>query len=163
MILIAIGANLSGPDGAGPLQSCKAAADAVRALPGLTFVAQSRWYRSAAVPVSDQPDYCNGVMRFSGSLSPLALLHDLQSIETRFGRVRSVPNAARTLDLDLIDLNGVVLHLPQLVLPHPRAHERAFVLTPLQDVAPAWVHPRLGQDVGSLRAALQGAEIDLWR
>lgn len=162
MILIAIGANLPGAGGASPLKSCEAAALAVRALSGLTFVAQSRWYRSAAVPVSDQPDYCNGVMRFEGNPSPLALLHELQLIETRFGRMRSVPNAARTLDLDLIDVNAAILNLPALRLPHPRAHERAFVLAPLQDVAPAWVHPTLGQDVAALRAALPEQEIALW-
>lgn len=163
MILIAIGANLPGAGGASPLENCEAAALAVRALSGLTFVAQSRWYRSVAVPVSDQPDYCNGVMRFTGSPSPLALLHELQLIEARFGRERSVPNAARTLDLDLIDLNGSVLDLPTLRLPHPRAHERAFVLAPLQDIVPAWIHPTLGQDVASLRAALPAQEIALWR
>jgi 2-amino-4-hydroxy-6-hydroxymethyldihydropteridine diphosphokinase len=78
----------------------------------------------------------------------------LQAIEARAGRVRGLPNAARTLDLDIIDLNGLVRDAPDPVLPHPRAHLRGFVLLPLADVAPAWVHPRLTVGVAALLAAL---------
>jgi 2-amino-4-hydroxy-6-hydroxymethyldihydropteridine diphosphokinase len=154
MILIAIGANLPGPDGAGPRATCAAAAEALRSLPNLRLLALSRWYETAPEPPSGQPWYINGVARLEGSADPAALLAALQAIEHRAGRVRSVANAARTLDLDLIDLNGTVRDAPDPVLPHPRAHLRCFVLRPLLDVAPGWVHPRLGTTARALAAGL---------
>jgi 2-amino-4-hydroxy-6-hydroxymethyldihydropteridine diphosphokinase len=154
MILIAIGANLPGRDGASPLATCRAAAEALRALPGLRLLGVSAWYRSAPIPPSGQPDYVNGVAALEGSAEPAGLLAGLQAIEARAGRVRGLPNAARTLDLDIIDLNGLVRDAPDPVLPHPRAHLRGFVLLPLADVAPAWVHPRLTVGVAALLAAL---------
>ena len=148
MILIAIGANLAGPDGAPPLTTCRAAARALAELPGLRAAAVSRWYETAPVPPSDQPNYINGVARLErvpgATFSPESLLASLQAIEDRFGRRRAEPNAARTLDLDLIDLDGLVREAPDPILPHPRAHMRAFVLLPLLDVAPGWVHPARG-------------------
>lgn len=162
MILIAIGANLPGENGASALATCEAAVVEICAIPGLTLRALSPWYRSQAIPVSDQPDYCNGVIRLSGDIAPQALLQALQEIEVRFGRTRSVPNAARTLDLDIIDVRGVVSGEPNLVLPHPRAHERAFVLWPLRDVAPGWHHPVLCRSVATLVASLPPQNIKLW-
>jgi 2-amino-4-hydroxy-6-hydroxymethyldihydropteridine diphosphokinase len=162
MILIAIGANLPGKNGAPPLEACEAAAEAIRAIPGLGFVAQSPWYRSKAVPVSSQPDYCNGMIRMSGEISPVDLLRELHKIEARFGRERSEPNAARTLDLDIIDMDGLVRATPDPVLPHPRAHQRAFVLRPLLDVNPAWRHPVLRQNVTTLLAELPPQGIEPW-
>jgi 2-amino-4-hydroxy-6-hydroxymethyldihydropteridine diphosphokinase len=161
MILIAIGANLPGPDGAPALQTCQAGAARVQALPGLRFIALSPWYRTAAIPKSEQPDYCNGVIRLAGNPDPLALLETLHDIEAAFGRVRSEPNAPRTLDLDLIDLNGAVRE-DRPILPHPRAHLRAFVLQPTADVAPMWRHPTLNATAGTLLKALSAQEIRLW-
>ena len=83
----------------------------------------------------------------------------LQALEDAVGRVRSAPNAARSLDLDIIDMDGATLSLPNLVLPHPRAHLRAFVLFPLRDVAPGWVHPALGLGVDALIRALPPQDI----
>jgi 2-amino-4-hydroxy-6-hydroxymethyldihydropteridine diphosphokinase len=99
------------------------------------------------------------VARLEGEAGPVALLARLQAIEARGGRVRGVPNAARTLDLDMIDLGGTVRPGPAPVLPHPRAHERAFVLLPLRDVAPGWCHPVLGRTVEDLIAALPPQDI----
>ena len=149
MILVAIGANLVAADGSTPYQSCVAAVEALRLLPGVTVTAVSRWYRSAPVPRSDQPDYVNGVARLEAvpgldEPGPATLLAALQQIEREHGRERSVANAARTLDLDIIAMGeegGLTRAAPDPVLPHPRAHLRLFVLLPLQDVAPAWVHP----------------------
>lgn len=163
MILVAIGANLPGADDAAPVETCEAAAAAVRAIPGLRFVALSPWYRTAAIPRNaGQPDYCNGVIRLEGEIEPATLLVRLQEIENRFGRVRSVPNAPRTLDLDIIDLNGTVRAVPDPVLPHPRTHLRAFVLRPVLDVAPGWRHPVLHQGVTTLLAGLPPQAIQPW-
>lgn len=162
MILIAIGANLPGLQGETADQTCRQGAGAVSALPGLQCHSSSQWYRSAPVPKSDQPDYCNGVVRMEGEIAPEALLQALQEIETRFGRVRGAANAPRTLDLDIIDLNGIIRAVPDPVLPHPRAHLRAFVLRPIMDVAPAWRHPALHRGVTSLLVDLGRQEIEPW-
>jgi 2-amino-4-hydroxy-6-hydroxymethyldihydropteridine diphosphokinase len=142
-----------------PLVTCRAAAEALRSLPGLRFVTVSRWYLSAAVPPSDQPDYVNGIVRLEGAPDPVELLLRLQAIEARAGRVRGARNAARTLDLDIIDCNGMLRDAPDPVLPHPRAHLRGFVLRPLNDVAPEWVHPRLGLGAEALLDKLPAQRI----
>ena len=110
------------------------------------------------VPASDQPDYINGAIRYDGQADPIKLLHALQAIEAEFGRQRTVPNAARTLDLDIIAIDDLVLNTADLVLPHPRMHERAFVLQPMADLAPGWRHPLLQQTVTELLAALPASQ-----
>ena len=157
MILVAIGANLPAPDGTPSITTCRGAAAALDALPGLRLVALSRWFRTAPVPPSGQPDYINGVARLRGSADPAALLAALQAIEAQTGRQRGEPNAARTLDLDVIAMGPggkLCRAAPDPVLPHPRAHLRAFVLAPLLDVAPDWVHPLLGRPAAALLASL---------
>ena len=136
MIIIAFGANLPGPDGASPEQTCARALTAIAAIPGLTVRAVSPFYVSAPVPVSDQPPYINGVLSAEGDIDPAALLAALLAIESRFGRRRAELNAARSLDLDIIAMGSLVRGAPDPILPHPRAHERAFVLRPLADIAP---------------------------
>lgn len=162
MILIAVGANLPGPDDATPLQNCIAAVEAVGRIPGIEFVALSAWYRTSAIPRSDHPDYCNGVIRLAGEIAPLALLNALQEIEKQLGRVRAFPNAPRSIDLDIIDLNGIIRATPPPILPHPRAHLRAFVLRPLMDVAPSWRHPTLRRGVFALLSELPPQGIEPW-
>lgn len=155
-ILVAIGANLPAAYGTPPLATCLRAVADLRDLPGLRVVAVSRWYETAPDPPSDQPPYVNGVvhLRADGPVDPAHLLAELQGIEARHGRQRGVPNAARTLDLDLIAIDDLVRQSPDPILPHPRAHLRGFVLRPAADVAPDWVHPRLGLTVAALLARL---------
>ena len=154
-MIIAIGANLPAGDGAPPLESCKAALAALAALPGLSLVAASRWWESAPIPPNpDAPRYVNGVVLLEGTAEPAKLLAALQAIENAAGRTRPYLNAPRVLDLDIIDLDGLVRDAPDPVLPHPRAHLRGFVLYPLAEVAPGWVHPRLQQPVAALIAGL---------
>jgi 2-amino-4-hydroxy-6-hydroxymethyldihydropteridine diphosphokinase len=157
MILVGIGANLPASDGASPLSTCRAAAAALDVLPGLQTVGLSRWFRTAPVPPSGQPDYINGIARLRGTVDPAVLLAWLQAIEARAGRQRSTPDAARTLDLDVIAMGPagqLCRESPDPILPHPRAHLRAFVLAPLLDVAPDWVHPALRQPAAALLAGL---------
>jgi 2-amino-4-hydroxy-6-hydroxymethyldihydropteridine diphosphokinase len=135
---------------------------AVRAVAGLAYVegcTVSRWYSTAPVPPGPQPRYINGVVRCAGAVEPERLLADLHALERAAGRVRGAPNAARTLDLDIIDMHAIVRAAPDPILPHPRAHERAFVLYPLRDVAPDWVHPRLRLSIAALIAALPPQDI----
>lgn len=161
MILIAVGANLSAHDGRTSYQVCTEAVDALARLPGIRLVVMSPWYRSTPVPRSDQSDYLNGVARLvpTGSIEPdpATLLAMLQEIEQANGRERSVPNAARRLDLDIIAMGEggrLVRARPDPVLPHPRAHLRAFVLLPVRDVAPDWLHPQENLSVDRLIAGL---------
>ncbi|MGQ0662003.1 MAG: 2-amino-4-hydroxy-6-hydroxymethyldihydropteridine diphosphokinase [Pseudomonadota bacterium] len=153
MILVALGANLPGPAGS-PLAACAAALMALEDQ-GVRIAKRSRWYRSAPVPPSDQPWYVNGMAAIATALGPSELLELLQRIEARFGRRRRVANEPRMLDLDLIDFNGLVRAGPAPpILPHPRLAERAFVLLPLADIAPAWRHPVTGAGLADLIAAL---------
>lgn len=157
MILIAIGANMAAEDGAAPLQTCRAAVAALGGMPGLRLEGVSRWYRSPAWPPSDQPDYVNGAVLLRGQVEPERLLRRLHEMEAAAGRRRTVANAARPLDLDLLGVGALVVETAALRLPHPRLHERRFVLLPLADVAPWWRHPVLGR---SVLALLQGAAED---
>jgi 2-amino-4-hydroxy-6-hydroxymethyldihydropteridine diphosphokinase len=153
VILVAIGANLNGRHGESPLVACRAAAEALRSLPGLRVQAISPWYETAPLPPSGQPCYVNGVVRLEGDVDPAWLLARLHAIEQQGGRVRGARNAARTLDLDLIDMDGRRRDAPSPVLPHPRTHLRAFVLVPLADVAPGWQHPH---DLGRVEQLIAG-------
>lgn len=144
MIYIGLGSNL--PSAAGsPSNTVKAA---LSRLPqsGIQVRKVSPWYESAPVPASDQPWFVNGVAEVETELAPQALLAELLAIEQEFGRERGQANAARSLDLDLLDHHGAVLD-GDPVLPHPRLHQRAFVLYPLADVAPNWIHPVSGLNI----------------
>lgn len=138
-------------------------------LPTIQLRGLSRWYKTEPVPPSAQTPYINAVAQLAvaaGALGPdpAKLLLWLQAIETRGGRVRGERNAARTLDLDIVAMGmhgRTVRAAPDPVLPHPRAHQRAFVLAPLLDVAPNWMHPVLCRPARELLAALplQGIEL----
>ena len=154
MILVALGANLNHPHFGPPQATCEAALAALSAR-DITVLARSAWFRTAPVPVSDQPWYVNGVASVATSLDPSSLLSVLHEIEDEFGRVRYVRNEARVLDLDLLAYDERVSKPQEApVLPHPRMAERAFVLFPLEDLAPDWLHPVLGETARALKAAL---------
>jgi 2-amino-4-hydroxy-6-hydroxymethyldihydropteridine diphosphokinase len=135
---IGLGANLG--DARATLQ---AAVDAIAALPHTRLAARSGDWRSAPVDAQG-PDFINAVAAVDTALAPHELLAALLRIEQDHGRRRPYRNAPRTLDLDLLLHGDRVMHTPQLVLPHPRLHERAFVLRPLAQLAPGLVVPGLG-------------------
>lgn len=151
MILIAFGANLPSPRFGPPRETIEAALEALEAR-GVSVLARSRWYSTAPVPPSGQPRYVNLVAWVSSDLTPGGLMAVLHEVEAEFGRVRAERNAARVLDIDLLDHDGTV-ETDWPVLPHPRMSERAFVLVPLRDVAPDWRHPVSGDAVDDLIAA----------
>lgn len=143
MIYIGIGGNLPSEDGVTSLNLLKESIYIIDK--NVCFVKNcSPWYRSAPVPVVNQPDYFNAVFEVSTELSASVLLNKLHGIEVDFGRVRTSKNAARTLDLDLLAYDDCIVDgvgEKGLTLPHPRIQERAFVLFPLRDLAPRWIHP----------------------
>ena len=120
----------------------------------LTIEIVSRVYETEPVGNRDQPDFWNLVLRARTSLEPRALLQHIQRIEESLGRTRSTRNAPRTIDIDLLGYDALVLHAEDLVLPHPRLHERTFVLYPLAEIAPDFYHPERKQSVHDLIAAL---------
>jgi 2-amino-4-hydroxy-6-hydroxymethyldihydropteridine diphosphokinase len=129
------------------------AALAALAEAGLPVLKRSRWWRSAAWPDPNLNEYRNGIALVEAKLSPDELLNALFSIEARFGRRRGERNAARTLDLDLIAHGRTVCEGEGLILPHPRAHDRLFVMGPLAEIAPSWRHPLSGRTAEALAAA----------
>ena len=147
-IVLALGGNLAGDYPS--LQALLEAAVFAFPAAGLRVVKRSRWWRSAAWPDPAQPAYLNGVALVETGLSPREVLAATLALETRFGRARGAPNAPRTLDIDLIAHGRRVIDAPGLVVPHPRAHARRFVMGPLAEIAPDWMHPTLGRAAAEL-------------
>jgi 2-amino-4-hydroxy-6-hydroxymethyldihydropteridine diphosphokinase len=150
-VVIALGSNLAGEHA-----SCEALLEAALACfsdHGLMVTVRSGWWRSAAWPDPSAPAFLNGVALIETALTPAQTLATLHTIERAFGRERHEANAARTLDLDLIAFGRMVIDEPGLILPHPRAHERLFVMGPLAQVSPDWVHPVRGATAAALAAS----------
>lgn len=137
---VGIGSNLQDP-----VRQVRDALAELDRLPHTRVVKQSSLYRSAPLGHAAQPGFINAVAQLETGLPAERLLAELQQIEARHGRKRSFANAPRTLDLDVLLYGDVVLDLPGLKTPHPRMHERAFVLRPLVEIAPEIAIPRHGQ------------------
>lgn len=155
-IYIGLGANLTHPKFGHPTRTLARALATLNDR-GVRPVKLSNWYRTAPVPVSDQPWYFNAVAEIATGLGPDALLATLHGVEDSFGRERSERNAPRFIDLDLLDYGSTVKTLNKIglsIIPHVRIEERAFVLLPLRDVAPDWRHPVTGVAIDTLIAAL---------
>jgi len=148
MILIGLGANLDSDYGS-PFETLSAAVSIMAV--SMDVVQKSRIWKSAPVPFDPSQNwYHNAVIEVNTNLSPEAVLDVLFEIEKGFGRVRSVKNAPRVLDLDLIAFNGQVYDSKDLTIPHPRMHERLFVLKPLSDLNDDWVHPLSNKSLGEM-------------
>ena len=152
MILLGMGGNLDSRFGS-PDQTLAACLPVLQARGIKVLVVSSIW-KTEPVPISDQPIFSNAVAVVETHLSPHALLSALREIEEDFGRVRTVRDAARIIDLDILTYNDLVFEDADLALPHPRMHNRGFVLYPLQEVAPGWMHPVLEKSVATMIAGL---------
>jgi 2-amino-4-hydroxy-6-hydroxymethyldihydropteridine diphosphokinase len=150
---VAIGSNLGDRE-----RHLAAAVAGLRATPGVATLVCSQIYETAPVGPPGQGPYLNAVARLETSLAPRALLERCLALENAAGRVRSgVRNEARSLDLDLLLYGDRCIEEPGLYVPHPRLHERPFVLAPLRELAPERRHPRLGRRVAALAAALEAS------
>ena len=149
-VLIALGSNLEG--GFGSSKALLAAALEAFPVIGIQVIRRSSWWRSASWPDPSLPDYLNGVAMVETGLSPERVLRALKDLEAKFGRAPNQRNAPRTLDLDLIAYGRIVRSGDELTVPHPRAAERMFVMGPLAEIAPDWVHPVSGETALALAA-----------
>ncbi len=151
---LALGANLGDRE-----ETLRAARDKLQRTPGLNLLACSPLYESDAVGgPQEQPAYLNAVVAATTTCSPRELLALCQRLETEFGRERVERWGPRTLDIDLLLYGSEILEDPDLVVPHPRLHERRFVLAPLCDLAPELVHPLLRKPAHRLLAELDPAQ-----
>ena len=132
--VIALGSNLAEPD-----RQVRAALSTLEAHSQIQIEKTSSLYVTAPVGYDEQPDFVNAVCSVRTSLDGVSLLAVLNRIEADFGRERTFRNAPRTLDLDIIDFDGISSNDPHLTLPHPRAHERSFVMKPLAEILPDFV------------------------
>jgi 2-amino-4-hydroxy-6-hydroxymethyldihydropteridine diphosphokinase len=142
---VGLGANMGQPR-----RQLELALDELDRISHTRLVRRSSFYRSAPLGYAEQPEFVNAVAELETGLPPARLLAELQAIEERHGRQRSFANAPRTLDLDLLLFDAAIVHEPGLTIPHPRMHERAFVLMPLLEIAPAAAVPGLGAARGLL-------------
>lgn len=153
--VIALGSNL-----AEPARQIRAALSALAAHPQIQIEKTSSLYLTAPVGYDDQPDFVNAVCAVRTALDGISLLAVLNRIEADFGRERTFRNAPRTLDLDIVDFDGTLSSDPHLTLPHPRAHERSFVMKPLAEILPDFVLAGHGR-AADLAAVLGEAGIAL--
>lgn len=145
---IALGSNLG--DSRAILEE---AISILAATPGITLLAKSSWYQTLAVG-PPQPDYINGCALVQVAFSPQVLLETLLAIEAQKGRIRTERWGARSLDLDLLLYDDLILDTPTLTIPHPRMRERAFVLVPLAEIALNWIDPVTGKAIMELVKAV---------
>lgn len=161
MIILGLGGNLTCETFGPPRTTCGAALQILETR-GIRIMHRSKWYESAPVPMSDQPWYVNGVVGIETSFAPEALVNEVLDVEAELGRRRTITNAARTIDIDVIAYDEIVIDgatPDQVAIPHPRMHSRAFVLLPLAEIAPDWQHPKHAESLSDLIEALPENQI----
>ncbi|VEP11598.1 2-amino-4-hydroxy-6-hydroxymethyldihydropteridinepyrophosphokinase [Hyella patelloides LEGE 07179] len=153
---IAFGSNLGDS-----LKTLESSLTVLNSTPGINLLAVSSWYQTKPIG-PPQPDYLNGCATFNVQQTPEELLTLLQAIELQFGRVRNEKWGARTLDLDLILYDDLILNTNNLIIPHPRMRERAFVLVPLAEIAADWQEPVSGKAIAQLVSEIDRSGVTLY-
>jgi 2-amino-4-hydroxy-6-hydroxymethyldihydropteridine diphosphokinase len=153
IVFLALGTNLG--DRLGNLQAALAALP-----PAVTVLESSPVYETPPWGVAEQPAFLNMVIKGKTRQGPISLLKHLKLLETRLGRLPSVRYGPRKIDIDLLFYDDILLNTPELTIPHPRLHERAFVLVPLAALAPQLVHPRLGKTVLQLLTGVDATGVN---
>ncbi len=157
MIFIAFGSNLSSELFGDPIQNCINAIEILKTRFNVEEI--SKFYRTEPIPKSSQSWFINGVVSIKTDYKPSEVLDNLLQIEKSFKRIRGVKNDPRVIDLDLISYNEIILNTKDLVLPHPRMHQRKFVLKPICDINSEWIHPVLKEKAGNLLKTLAKQKI----
>ncbi|MDF5721586.1 MAG: 2-amino-4-hydroxy-6-hydroxymethyldihydropteridine diphosphokinase [Rhizonema sp. PD37] len=152
---IALGSNMGNS-----WATLEAAIETLAQTPGILLQARSRWYKTKAIGPT-QPDYLNGCVLLQVDMLPQVLLETLLQIEKKFGRVRLEHWGPRSLDLDLLLFDDLIVNTPNLQVPHPRMRERAFVLVPLAEIAPDWVEPVCGYKIKELVQKVDCSDVNL--
>ena len=160
-IIIGIGGNIKSEDGDHPI---KVAIKAISYLKdySINITDQSSWYETEPIPKSDQPNFFNCIIFAKTDLKELDVLKSLHEIEYRLGRKRILVNEPRAIDLDLIDYSNKILRNKKIVIPHPRAHQRRFVMEPLAELDKNWIHPILKINIKRILNGLNNQNIKIF-
>ena len=158
-IIIGVGGNINSEDGIHPIKICNKAICSLHQH-SIKVKKQSKWYNSEAIPKSNQPNFFNCVVIASTKLNEYDVLKNLHKIEAELGRRRNKINAPRSIDLDLIDYSNKVCKNNKLIIPHPRAHLRKFVMGPLAEINPDWIHPILKVNVLDILKKLDNQKLE---
>ena len=159
-IIIGIGGNINSNDGSHPTLVGKKAINFLENY-SIQVTKQSSWYESEPIPKSDQPNYFNCIVFAKTTLNELNVLNSLHDIEYILGRRRNVINEERVIDLDLIDYSNKILENRDIIIPHPRAHKRRFVMEPLAELDKNWVHPILKKNVDEILKKLNNQNVNI--
>ena len=157
-IIISIGGNIKSEDGSHPIQVAEKAINCFKDY-SITVMKRSKWYESDPIPKSDQPNFFNCIIFANTTLVELDVLKKLHEIEYLLGRERKLINEARVIDLDLIDYENKIVKSREIIVPHPRAHLRRFVMEPLAELDENWVHPIFNQNVNEILKKLNNQDV----
>lgn len=153
---IALGSNLGDS-----LKTLESSLAVINSTPGINLEAVSSWYRTQPIG-PPQPDYLNGCAILNVQQTPEELLALLQAIELQFGRVKNEKWGARTLDLDIILYDDLIINTPNLTIPHPEMTKRAFVLVPLAQIAAHWQEPKTGKAIAKLAQEIDTSGVNIY-
>ena len=157
-VIISIGGNIKSKDGSHPIQVAEKAINCFKDY-SITVIKRSKWYESDPIPKSDQPKFFNCIIFANTFLKALDVLNSLHKIENLFGRERKLVNEPRVIDLDLIDYSNKIFRNKEIIIPHPRAHQRRFVMEPLAELDKNWIHPILKINIKRILNGLDNQNI----
>ena len=160
-IIISIGGNIKSEDGTHPIKVAIKAIDYFKDY-SIKVTEQSSWYETEPIPKSNQPNFFNCIVFANTILNELDVLKSLHKIEHKLGRNRTLVNEARVIDLDLIDYSNKILKNKEIIIPHPRAHQRRFVMEPLAELDKNWVHPILKTNINKILKKLDNQNIEIF-